>query len=81
MILSFVYLFHLNCSRAGPSRPSFGRVNRALPEEIQQSIEAAIPHRSEMVNHAIVLGQQQFSLPRIREKFWSSVSPLLVLKS
>lgn len=52
-----------------------------VPEEIKQAIETAIPHRSEIVNHAIILGQQQFSLPRIREKFWSSVSPSLVLQS
>lgn len=52
-----------------------------LPEEMQEAIEAAMPNRSEIVNHAIVLGQQQFSLPHIREKFWSSVSPSLVLQS
>jgi glycosyltransferase involved in cell wall biosynthesis len=50
------------------------------PEEIQQSIETEIPNRSEIVNHAIVLGQQQFSLPRIREKFWSNINQELVLQ-
>ena len=49
--------------------------------DLQQSLENATDVREQVVNNAIVLGQQQFSLSRIQNQFWSQIGLSGVLTS